>query len=322
MDDLLRHEFVTRALLGALLIGLTNGFLGAWVLLRRMALTTEALSHAMFPGLALALILFGMCPTALVFGGLCSAGIVAGCAEMISRSTRLKQDAAMGILYAIAYALGVTLISLYQVPLDLEHWLFGNPFALSSGDLYFSYGVALVIIPLLIALERPLMLTVFDEDVARTLRVPVRAMHFLIVACLVVSAVGAFQAAGVVPVVALLVAPAATMRLITNNVTLMIYGSAALGALGAVLGILLTFLCDGNSGGAFMALTQGLFFFLALVFAPTHGIFWRMQPAEHFCEESFRRWHRPITTGNPTLERRSDTSSRAAASIPVHHHEG
>ena len=167
LPEMLSHEFARRALLGGALAGFLCGIVGAWAVLRRMALTTDALSHAMFPGLAIAAACVGLSPLGLLLGGLLAALFVAGGAEIISRTSRVKADAATGILYTGAYAVGLAVLAATGTRAHIEHWLFGDIFGLGNSDLWQLWTVAVVVVPLLVALERPLALAVIGEDVAR-----------------------------------------------------------------------------------------------------------------------------------------------------------
>ena len=298
--EMLHHDFVHRALLGAALTGFLCGYVGGWVVLRRMALTTEALSHAMFPGLAIAAALVGLSPLGLLAGGLLAALLVAGGAEALTRTSRLKADAALGILYSTAYAVGLAVLAACGVRAHIEHWLFGDIFALGNQDLWQLWAVALVVVPLLVALQRPLMLAILGEDVARSMGIPVTALRFLVVACVVFAAIASFHAGGVVPIVALLIAPAATMRLLTDRLGATLWGSAALGTAGALGGVLLSYTLNEVPGGACIALVLGTVFLATFIFAPHHGILARRRRDDHLCEESFQRWHRPLQPGHAT----------------------
>ncbi|MDQ3622471.1 MAG: metal ABC transporter permease, partial [Verrucomicrobiota bacterium] len=162
------HEFMRRALVGGALIGFANGFLGAFVVLRRLALMADSLSHSLLPGLALGVMLFGLVPAALFFGALMAALFVALGAQLIARSSRLKEDSALGILYTIAFSLGLVLLTFVKVRVPLMHYLFGNILGLADSDLWISYLVALITIPTLAALQRPFLLTLFEPNVARS----------------------------------------------------------------------------------------------------------------------------------------------------------
>src|SRR6187551_2709966 len=145
--DPFRDEFMRRALVAGALIGFTNGFLGAFVVLRRLALMADSLSHSLLPGLALGVILFGLAPASLFFGALVAALIVALGAQLLSRSSRLKEDTALGLLYTVAFSLGVVLISFVKIRVSLVHYLFGNILGLSNADIWIVYGVSLVVVP-------------------------------------------------------------------------------------------------------------------------------------------------------------------------------
>jgi len=149
------HDFARRALIGAALSGFHCGFVGAWAVLRRMALTTDALSHAMFLALAIAAACVGLLPPlGLLMGGSLAALLVAAGAEIISRTSRLKPDCAIGILYTGSYAAGLAVLAASGTRAHLEHWLFGDIFALGNADFWHLWTVAAVVAPLLVALER------------------------------------------------------------------------------------------------------------------------------------------------------------------------
>lgn len=302
LAEMLSHDFARRALLGGALAGFLCGYIGAWAVLRRMALTTDALSHAMFPGLAIAAACVGLSPLGLLLGGLCAALFVAGGAEIISRTSRLKPESAIGILYTGSYAVGLAVLAASGTRAHIEHWLFGDIFALGNADLWQLWAVAAVVVPLLVALERPLALALIGEDVARSMGIRTGAVKMLVTISLVLAALVSFKAGGVVPAVALLIAPGATMRLLTDRLPVMLWGSAALGTAGALGGVLLSYKLNTVSGGACIALVQGAFFFTAFIFAPQYGILARRPREDHLCEESFQRWHRPLQPQHATSQ--------------------
>src|SRR4051794_8213374 len=120
------HDFMQRALIGGALVGFANGFLGGFVVLRRLALMADALSHSMLPGLVLGTVIAGgLTLSALFSGGLVAALLVALGALLVSRSSRLKEDSALAVLYTVAVALGLVLRAVWQVRVPLEHYLFG-----------------------------------------------------------------------------------------------------------------------------------------------------------------------------------------------------
>lgn len=285
-----QHEFMRRVLIGGALIGFTNGFLGAFVVLRRLALMADSLSHSLLPGLALGVMVTGsLAPMGLFFGGLIAALIVALGAQLLARSSRLKEDTALGLLYTVAFSVGVVLVYFLKVRVSLVHFLFGNILALSNTDLWMIYGISLAVVPLLTALQRPLLLTLFDPIVAASQGVRVNWLNFLLMAALVLTMIASLQAVGVIMLLGLLIAPAATIYLLCDSYPAMLWGGGALGMLGSCAGLLLSYHLNLPSG-ACIVLVLGAFFFCAYVFSPRYGLLRRLRPARHFHEESLARW--------------------------------
>ena len=287
------HEFMQRALLGCALIGFTNGFLGAFVLLRRMALMADALSHSLLPGLAVGVLLFGLTPISLFFGALAAALLVALGAGLISRSSRIKEDVALGILYTVAFSLGIILLAYSPTRVSLQHYLFGNILGLSDDDLWISYAIALLSLPLLVFLQRPLLLLLFEPNVARAQGVRVAALTYLLVGLVVLAMISALQAVGVVLALGLLVAPAATIYLFSDRYEWLFWGGGLVGMFGACFGLLLSYWLNLPSGPC-ITLLLGLIFGFAYLLSPRYGLLprvWRRK--RHFHEESLERWHDP-----------------------------
>ncbi len=283
------HEFMRRVIVGGALVGFTNGFLGAFVVLRRLALMADSLSHSLLPGLAVALLLFGLAPIGLFFGALVAALIVAVGAQMIARSSRLKEDTALGALYTVAFSLGVVLISFVKVRVSLLHYLFGNILGLSNSDLWIIYGISLVVVPLLAALQRPLLLTLFDPTVASSQGIRVNWLNFVLMVALVLTMIASLQAIGVIMLLGLLIAPAATVYLLCDSYPAMLWGGGAIGMFGSCAGLLLSYRLNLPSG-ACIVLVLGVILLAAYLFSPRYGLFRRLRPAGHLHEESLARW--------------------------------
>ena len=286
-----QHAFMQRALVACLLIGFLNGFLGAFVVLRRMALMADSLSHSLLPGLALGVLLFGMAPAGLFVGALSAALFVALGAQLLARGSRVKEDTALGILYTVAFSSGVVLLSFVKVRVSLMHYLFGNILGVSNQDLWLAYGVALVVLPVLVAGERPLQMLLFDPAVARSQGIPVGVLNTALVVALVLTMVSSLQAVGVILLLGLLVSPAATVYLLSDSFPVMLWGGGALGAFGAVLGLWLSYWL-GVPSGACIVLVLGFFFCLAYLFSPRYGLLPKLWRARHFHQESLSRWEK------------------------------
>ena len=284
------HEFMQRALVGGALIGFTNGFLGAFVVLRRLALMADSLSHSMLPGLALGVMLFGLTLPALSVGGLVAALFVALGAQLIARGSRLKEDTALAILYTLAVSLGLVLLTFVKVRVPLNHYLFGNILGLSNGDLWLSYGVALIGIPVLVALQRPYLLLLFEPAIARSQGVQANALNLLLIVLLVLTMVASVQAVGVILMLGLLIAPAATIYLLCDSFPAMLWGGGILGAIGSVLGLVLSYSMSNLPSGAAIVFVLGAFFVCAWIFSPRYGVLRHFRRPRHFHEESLARW--------------------------------
>ncbi len=289
LTEPLQHDFMQRALFGCALIGFTNGFLGAFIVLRRLALMADALSHSLLPGLAIGVIVFGLAPAGLFFGALVAALFVALGAQLIARSSRVKEDTSLGILYTVAFSLGIVLLSYVKVRVSLTHYLFGNILGLSNSDLWITYGISLVAVPLLVALQRPLLLTLFDPSVAVTHGVKVSPLNYLVLTLLVLVMIASIQAVGVILALGLLIAPAATIYLLSDSYSAMFWGGGLLGLFGSCVGLLGSYWLNLPSG-ACIVLVLGLLFCLAFLFGPKYGILAKFFRRRHLHEESLARW--------------------------------
>jgi len=292
-------QFMQRALLGGLLIGFTNGFLGAFVVLRRLALMADSLSHSMLPGLAIGVMFFGLKMQGLFLGGLVAALFVALGSQLISRSSRLKEDTALAILYTVAVSAGLVLLTFVPVRVSLNHYLFGNILGLADSDLWLSYGLALISVPLLAALQRPFLLLLFEPAVARSQGVRGGTLNLLLIILLVLTMVSSVQAVGVILMLGLLIAPAATVYLLCDSFPAMLWGGGAIGAFGSVLGLIFSYHL-GLPSSASIVLVLGAIFLFAWLFSPRYGVVRQLRKRRHFHEESLARWkseHPPKTPG-------------------------
>jgi ABC-type Mn2+/Zn2+ transport system permease subunit len=283
------YEFMQRALLGCVLVGFTNGLLSAFIILRRLALLADALSHSLLPGLAVGAILFGLAPLGLFSGAIIAALLVGVGGQLVARSSRLKDETAIGALYTIAFSLGVILLKYSRVPVDLNHFLFGNILGVSNADLWIIYAVGILVAFCLVSQQRPLLLALFEPSVAQSLGVPVARLNYLLITLMILAMVASLQAVGVVLSIGLLVLPAATIYLLCDSLTLMLWGGGALGAAGACAGLLLSYWADIPSGPAIVLVLGGVFM-TALIFGPRYGVLARLRPRRHLHGESLARW--------------------------------
>ena len=284
-----QYEFMQRALLACALIGFTNGFLGAFVVLRRLALMADALSHSLLPGLAIAAIVVGLNPLGLLLGGLLAAIFVALGGHLIARSSRVKDETAIACLYIIAFAVGIALLKYSHVKVSLDHFLFGNILGIGNTDLWICYANSVLVLLVLNLLHRPLLLALFEPNVAKTQGIKVDLLLALLIILIVLTMVTSLQAIGVLLSLGLMVLPAATIYLLCDSYRAMSWGGGALGASGAIAGLLLSFWANIPSGPA-IVLVLGTVFLLAYLFSPKYGVISTRFKKRHLHEESLQRW--------------------------------
>ncbi len=289
LEEPFRHEFMQRALFGCALIGFVNGALSAFIVLRRLALMADAVAHSLLPGLAVALILFGLAPGTLFLGALFAALLVAGGVQLISGSTRLKEDTSLGLLFACSFSLGLVLLSFSPARVNVTHYLFGNILGLADSDLWIIYSISLVGLPLLVALQRPLVLMMFEPSVAASQGVPVRLLNYLLIGLLVLAMIGSLQAVGVILALGMLIAPAATIYLFSDNFATIFWGGGLLGLAGSCAGLLISYRLDLPSG-ACIVLTLGLIFLAAFIASPRYGLAAHLRRRHRLHHESLARW--------------------------------
>jgi manganese/iron transport system permease protein len=264
----LRYAFMTRGLLAALIVGIVCPVLGAYVVLRGMAFFGDALAHIILPGVAVAYLLgWPLGVGALITGILAAVGI-----GTLSQRREIKEDTAMGVIFAGAFALGIALLSTQRsYAVDLSHILFGNLLGVSTGDIWLMGGLAALVILLVVAFYKEFLVLSFDPVLAVTLRLPVTFLKNLLLVLIAVVIVTSLQAVGVALVLAMLVTPAASAYLLTRRLPTMMALGAALGAAGAVIGLYLSYYWNLASGPAIVLMETALFF-IVLLFRPRRGV--------------------------------------------------
>lgn len=275
----LRHPFNQRALLAALLIGFTNGYASAFVVLRKSALKVGSLSHTLLPGIAVAILVVGLHDWSAFLGALFAALLIGLGSLAVSRGTRLDQESALAILYTAAFSGGIILLRRMNVTQQLDEWLFGNIMGLRDSDLWTNYWISLGALGVLTALHRPLLMTLFDAEVAATLGVPVRALNYLLLAVLIVVLISSLQAVGCILAVGLLVAPAATVYLLTDSTGKLFWGGSLLGGLASAFAVLAGWWLNIEQGPA-IVLLLGALFLCAFLFGPKYGLLARLRHSQ------------------------------------------
>jgi len=266
--DPLSYGFMQRGMLAALMVGILCAVIGTYVVLRGMAFFGDALAHAVLPGIAVAYLLGGD----ILVGALIAAVCVALGIGFFTRQGVVKEDTAIGILFAAALSLGVALIStLKTYAVDLTHVLFGNVLGVSTFDLWLIGIIGLGILLTVALLYQPFLVVTFDPVLAATLRLPAELLRNVLLVLIALTVVVSLQTVGVGLVSALLITPAATAYLLTRRLFPMMLVSAAIGAFSGIAGLYISFYANIVSGSA-IVLTATVVFFLAFLFNPRQGL--------------------------------------------------
>ncbi len=273
----LAYGFMQRGLMAALMVGILCSIIGCYVVLRSMAFLGDALAHAILPGIAIAYLLKGN----LSVGALVAALIVAIGIGFFTRQGTVKEDTAIGILFAAALSLGVALISSIRTyAVDLSHILFGNVLGVSPSDLWLTAGISLLVLGTIWVCYRPFLVIVFDPVLAATLRLPAEALRILMLVLLALTIVLSMQTVGVGLVAAMLVTPAATASLLTRRLPSMMLVSALIGAFSGLAGLYISYYANVASGSA-IVLTATALFLIAFLFSPRRGVLVRSLRPRH-----------------------------------------
>lgn len=270
IEGLIEYDFLQKALLTSIMVGVICGVIGCFIILRGMALMGDAISHAVLPGVAISYALginffFG----AVFTGVLTAIGI-----GFVSQNSRIKQDTSIGIMFTAAFALGVILITVLESSTDLYHILFGNVLAVRPSDMWITLGTGLVVLVSVYVFYKELLVTSFDETMAEVYGLPVRLIHYFLMTLLTMVTVASLQTVGIVLVVAMLITPAATAYLLTDRLSTMIFYSATIGASAAIIGLYFSFTYNLASGATIVLAATALFF-MAFIFSPKQGVLWR-----------------------------------------------
>jgi manganese/iron transport system permease protein len=256
----LAYPFMVRGLLAAMLVGVVCAVVGAYVVLRGMAFFGDALAHTILPGMAGGYLVSGGDRGALFWWALATAiGSAIGIGA-ISRGARLKEDTAIGVVFAGMFALGVAMISTVRSSsVDLSHFLFGDVLGVSTGDLTRTALFAALVLAVVALLYKEFMVLAFDSVLAETLRLPVRALEYLLLGLIAVTIVVSIQTVGVSLMLAVLVTPAATASLLTQRLHWMMVLAALIAAGSGVVGLYCSFYLGIASGAAIVLVCTAVF---------------------------------------------------------------
>lgn len=261
------YDFMLRAILITLVAAVASALLSTWLVQMGWSLMGDAVSHSVLPGVALAYILgIPFAIGAAVFG-IGAVALIGG----VRSASRIKADAAIGVVFTTLFALGLVIVSVTPAQTDLQHILFGNVLGVSDADIAQVLVVGSIVTTTLLVLRRDLTLVAFDPGHAHAIGLRPRVLHAVLLGALALTVVTALQAVGIILVVAMLVIPGATASLIAVRWDALLAWSVGVTVAASMVGLIVAFWLDISPGGA-VVLTQGLAFGLALLFGPRRGL--------------------------------------------------
>jgi zinc/manganese transport system permease protein len=266
------YAFMRRALAACIAIAIGGAPLGIFMMLRRMTLVGDAISHAILPGTAIAFLCFGFSLTAMILGGLIAGLVIAITAGLLTQVTQLKEDASFTGIYLISLAVGVLIISLHGSAVDLMHVLFGNVLATSNNSLFLVCGIASFSALVLALLYRHLVVHCFDPDFLRAVGSKTVWIDIIFLSLVVLNLVSAFQTLGTLMSLSIIVLPAIASRFWTQSIEVSIGLSIIIAIAASYVGLLISFHCNVPSGPA-IVLVVGVVYLLSVAIG-RHGSIW------------------------------------------------
>ena len=267
----LQYEFIQRGMIAAILVGTLCAVVGTYVVLRGMAFFGDALAHTILPGIALGYLVTGGAREPLFWWALGTAIVAALGIGAISKSSEIKEDTAIGIIFAGMFALGIALISTVRsYAVDLSHFLFGDVLSVSPGNLWLIVIFGAVVLLVVFALYKEFLTLSFDPILAITLRLPVGLLNNILLSLIAVTVAVSLQTVGVALMVAMLVTPAATASLLTQRLSKMMLLAALIASLSGIIGLYFSYYLSIASGAA-IVLTATLFFLLVFLWKKLKG---------------------------------------------------
>lgn len=274
------YGFMRRALVACLALGLGSGPVGVLLLLRRMSLVGDAMSHAVLPGAALGFLAAGgLSLPAMGLGGLVAGLAVALLSGLVSRTTVLEEDASFASFYLTSLALGVLIVSLKGSNIDLLHVLFGTILAIDPAALYLIAGISAATLATLALIYRPLIAECLDPGFLRAVGARGMLYHFLFLLLVVLNLVAGFQSLGTLMAVGLMMLPASIAKLWVTTLPAMLAVATLSAVASGFAGLLISF-HYGLASGPTIIVTASALYCLSLILAPS-GAIMRLFPRLH-----------------------------------------
>lgn len=270
----LQYGFMQRSLIVAVIVGVLCAVVGSYLLVRRLALLGDAISHSLLPGLAIAFVLGINLYVGAFIAGVLSALLIAA----IHTRSAIKEDAAMGIVFSAFFSIGITLITLIQKDnkIDLNHFLFGNILGVTLSEVRDVIIIAILVLASVILLYKELLFFCFDPQGAQAAGLPVQALNGGLMVLVALTVVASMKTVGVILVLSLLITPAAAAYLLVPRFHHMMLLAAAIGAFSSVCGMYLSYYFNLPSGPAIVMIASGIFC-LAFLLNPDSGLLSRFK---------------------------------------------
>ncbi|GAA3389130.1 anchored repeat-type ABC transporter permease subunit [Streptomyces roseoviridis] len=263
--------FMQRAFAVAAVVGLVCGVVGVYVVLRGMAFIGDAVAHSAFPGVALAYALEGN----LLLGGAAAGVTTAVLIAFVSQNRRLKEDTVIGVFFAFAFGLGIVLVSTRDSwTTDLSSFLFGQVLAVGPEDVWTVAAIGAVLVTVVLLLRKELIAVTLDRETARAAGLPVFGLDLVLYIVVTTTIVMSLEAVGNILVLALLITPAATARMLTDRLGVMTALASGIGCAGTLGGLYVSYAYDLAAGGSIVVVLTGIFA-LTWCLAPKHGLLTR-----------------------------------------------
>lgn len=267
----LGEPIAQRSLWACAVIGFANGFVSALVVLKRSSLQIGTISCALLPGIALAILLFGLMQVSILIGAVL-AGLLVGLGSLfVSRTSKVDHDTALSIIHTTGFAIGYIILVQLGLQQKVDDWLFGSIMSMGNADLWIAYAISALAVLSISALKRPLLIYLFDPRAAAAMGIPTRAFSYGIFALIILVLVSSLQAVGAFLTLGLLVAPAATMYQLTDRAEWMFWGGGLIGGLGSVAAFFLSYPLGWHLG-ATIIVVLGCIFLLSYIFSPKYGL--------------------------------------------------
>jgi len=271
----LTYGFMQRGLVAAVLVGIVCAVVGTYVVLRGMAFFGDALAHTILPGVAVGYLVSGGAREPLFWWALGTAVLASLGIGAITKSGRIKEDTAIGIIFAGMFALGIAIISTVRsYAVDLSHFLFGDVLGVTGQSLVWIGVFGGLVLLVIFAFYKEFLTISFDPILARTLRLPVNLLNNLLLVLIAITVAVAMQTVGVALMVAMLVTPAAAASILTKRLPYTMALAAVIAAFSGAAGLYISYYAGITSGSA-IVLTATVIFVLVFLFAPRRGVVWK-----------------------------------------------